>query len=398
MLAAMMLARRGALRAAAARAAQALVHAPLPAQQYDGQDLSLLLTAAASCSGQHARSRAAPLPQGFACRGLAASAAAASGAAAAPGAGQKRAPTGGKRGAKDAAGQPLPDPRTVAFLVERGVGDTAAVEALLRRFHAGGSRYPFETAEAAYVWLATVLEGCSKEGVSGVTLVVRKCPLLLRYGVATLQRTWDFLQAPAPAGLGRSSEQACDALMSFPTVLTYSPQHMMQIATTLSELGVADVPAALARNERLLSFTSAMLHTKADVLQQHGLEAGTIISALPTVLNLSTQLLHTKLRWLLHVAGCSAADVQRDPVLLVRSLHGRTRPRFFLVRQLGVGGRCKISSLMQPKDAKFLEERLHGTPAASWSVEQLKKHIASPEFARYMDSEEAALHAKHAAR
>jgi hypothetical protein len=73
------------------------------------------------------------------------------------------------------------------------------------------------------------------------------------------------------------------------------------------------------------------------------------------------------------------------------------RPRFYLARQLGVLGRYKISSLMVAKDAVFLAERLRDTPAASWSAEEYKHHITSPAFVRYMDSEEAALRAQHAA-
>jgi hypothetical protein len=82
--------------------------------------------------------------------------------------------------------------------------------------------------------------------------------------------------------------------------------------------------------------------------------------------------------------------VQTNPVLLKLSLSGRMRPRFFLALQMGVLGRCKVATCMQPTDAKFLTHTLRGTPAASWSVEQYKQYIASSEFALYMDSQEAA--------
>jgi hypothetical protein len=113
------------------------------------------------------------------------------------------------RGEKNAAGQPLLDPRTVALLVAQGgFGDTAAVEALLYMRHRGnGSRYPLVTAEATYAWLAAALKGYSKpakgsaEAVAGVVVAVRKCPTLLHQGVVSKRRSWDFLQEPAPAGL-----------------------------------------------------------------------------------------------------------------------------------------------------------------------------------------------------
>jgi hypothetical protein len=307
-------------------------------------------------------------------------------------------------GEKNAAGQPLLDSRTVELLVAHGVGhDTAAVEALLFKHQTSGSRFPFETAEPALTWLAAALEGRSKrkagsaEAVAGVTLVLRNYPQFVWLGVATLQRSWDFLQAPAPAGLRFSKEQACDAVMSFPQLLGYTPERMLRSATALAELGVADVPAALARMPPLFSFAADTLRAKADVLRHHGLDAGRVISAHPGVLAFSVDNLHTKLRWLLHVAGCDAAEVQTNPVLLTFSLPKRMRPRFFLALQLGVAGRCKLMSYMAPPDALFLTRALRETPAASWSVEQYKQHIASPEFARFMDREEAALLAKHTA-
>ncbi len=306
------------------------------------------------------------------------------------------------RGEKNAAGRPLLDPHTVELLVAHGFGDTVAVEALLYTRQQGHQRYPFETAEPALTWLAAALEGSSKrkgsaKAVAGVTHVVRKFPRLLCYGVATMQRSWDCLLAPAPAGLGFSKEQACAAVRSDPRVFTHSPQHMVQAATTLKEVGVADVPAALARCPSLLGNTADTLHAKADVLQHHGLDAGEVISAYPSVLSLSVDLLHTKLHWLLKVAGCNTAEVQDHAVLLTFSLPERMRPRFFLALQRGVLGRCKLVTCMQVTDAEFLTQTLHDTPAASWSVEQYKQYIASPEFASFMDREEAALLAKHTA-
>jgi hypothetical protein len=280
------------------------------------------------------------------------------------------------RGEKNAAGQPLLDTRTVELLVAHGVGrDTAAVEALLLKNQSNGSRYPLETAEPALTWLAAALEGCSKqdkgsaEAVAGVTLVVRKYPALLYHGVSTLQRKWDFLQAPVPAGLGFSREQACAAVMSLPQLLGLTPAHMLQSATALAELGVADAPAALARMPSLFSLASDTLRAKADVLRHHGLDAGGVISAYPGVLSRSVDHLNTKLRWLLHVAGCDTAEVQTNTVLLGYSLPERMRPRFFLALQLGVAGRCKLKTCMSPTDAKFVTHVLRVRPRhlGAWS-------------------------------
>jgi hypothetical protein len=185
--------------------------------------------------------------------------------------------------------------------------------------------------------------------------------------------------------------------MYSPGSLKYSPERMLQCATTLSELGVADAPAALARMLPLLGLTADTLRAKADVLRHHGLDAGKVISAQARVLSRSVDHLNTTLCWLLHVAGCPAAEVQTNPVLLMLSLPKRMRPRFFLALQLGVAGRCKLKSYMAPPDALFLTRALRETPAASWSVEQYKQYIASSEFARFMDREEAARRAKHTA-
>ncbi len=302
----------------------------------------------------------------------------------------------------DAAGRLVPNARTIAFLVARGVGDVAVVERLLRRRHR--AVYPAETVQAVYAWLATVLRGCIKRGISsdvppitGVALVVRKYPTVLIRNIAALKINWDFLQAPE--GLGLSRKQACAALMSSPRILTsHKPEHILQTAMTLAELGVADAPAFVAQNGFVLELSSAALHAKADVLRRHGFDAGSIICAQPHVLSLGVRAnaLDTKLHWLLHVAGYCAADVQANAVLLNCKM-GRMRPRFFLARQLGVEGRCKEAKCMTAPDAVLLTDVLHDTDAASWSVEAYKQHIASPEFLSYMDVKEAALRARHAA-
>jgi hypothetical protein len=402
MLAAALLARCGALRSAAARAAQACLHAPLPAQHCDGH-AAPLLAAAARCSGRHARTATTPLPQGFACRGLASGADAASGGdAAAPDAARKRVRSVGVYGEKNAAGRPLLDRVSVAFLVWKRVYDNAArVENLLYTRLPSTSRYPFEVVKAAYTWLEAALAGCSKRvdgsDVAGVTLAVRKLPTLLLHGVATLQRSWDFLQAPAPDGLGFSRDQAFAAVISKPAVLFLTPERMKRTVTTLAELGVANAPAALLRFPNLLGLSSERLHATAAVLCRHGLDTGDVIRKHPHVLGLRADALEAKLRWLLHVACCTPAYLQKNSILLTLSLHGRMRPRFFIAMQLGVLGRSKFEPLMHPADAVFLKRQLRGTPAASCSVEAYKQHIASPEFVRYMDVGEAALREQHAA-
>jgi hypothetical protein len=170
----------------------------------------------------------------------------------------------------------------------------------------------------------------------------------------------------------------------------------MQTVTVLAELGVADAIAAIARNTAMVGMSRATLHAKAKVLQRHGLDAGAILGKQPHVLGLSVDTLDEKLQWLSHVASCYAAGVESSIGLLTYSLHGRLRPRFFLPRQLGVLD-YTISTLTGSEDAVFLKQVLRGTPAADWSVEAYQKYIASPAFVLYMDSEEAALRAKHAA-
>ena len=66
-------------------------------------------------------------------------------------------------GARDENGLSILDPRTVAFLVEKGImgGDKAAVERLMRRRE--GSTWPFERACPAYEWLEGVLEAAEQQ-------------------------------------------------------------------------------------------------------------------------------------------------------------------------------------------------------------------------------------------
>jgi hypothetical protein len=320
--------------------------------------------------------------------------------AARTGAERKPIPSAGVHGAKDAAGRPLLDPRTVALLVAEGFGDKAAVETLLH-WQQGASRVPYDTAMPALTWLTAALEGCSKRvngnDVAGVTLVVRKNPFLLRRSVATLQTSWDFLQAPAPAGFGFSREQAYAAVISRPIVLLLSPKCIMDTATTLAELGVADARGVLVRHPSMACLSSETLCANAKVLRDHGLDVGAATSAMPPVLSLSADTLEEKLQWLLHVAGCSAGYLQGNPVLLTYSLPKRVRQRFFLARQLGVEKRSLLMSYMAPTDAVFLKRALRDTEAARWSVAAYKQYIASPEFTLRMDNEEAALRAQHAA-
>jgi hypothetical protein len=325
------------------------------------------------------------------------------------------------RGEKDASGRALLDARTLAFLSARGYGPPAAVEALLRRRGNGGSRFPHETAAAAHAWFTLALGGGDGDGASSsesessddgtdthadapredaplstVDRMVHKWPTLLTLSTERLEENWAFVQAPVSAGgLGLSSRVAVRAVVTFPQFFSYTPARMRARVEQLQAMGLGDVTQALGRHLALLSKSTAGLDTKCALLRRAGLDVGKLISAQPALLSCSEENVAAKLSFLFAVARCTPEDVQNSPVLLLLSLEGRTRPRFFVALQQGVVSRFKLSSCVQLVDARFIQRILAGTPAANWSVEQYRAHAASPAFRAWAAEREAELRASY---
>jgi hypothetical protein len=327
------------------------------------------------------------------------------------------------RGEKDAHGRALLDPRTLAFLSARGFGPPPSVEALLRQRGNSGSRFPLETAVAAHTWFTQNLgsalhneDNGSRESndvtdaadyaptaagedapLCAVDRMLRSWPTLLTLSAERLEENWAFMQAPPEAGgIGLPVSRAACLVLTFPQFFSYTPARMRARVAQLEALGVKNVPLALSRHLALLSKSPEGLEAKCALLRRAGLDAGKLVSAQPALLSCSVEGLAAKLSFLYAVTGCTAEDVQHSPVLLLLSLARRTRPRFFVALQHGVGApRYKLASCVQPSDAHFIARMLHGTRAAAWSVEQYKAHVASPAFHTWAAEREAELRARH---
>jgi hypothetical protein len=233
-----------------------------------------------------------------------------------------------------------------------------------------------------------------------VAHVIRKWPSTLTIPTEKLAHRWELLQAPRPSGLGLTRAQAEDVVLDFPQLFGLTAARVLECAERLLRLGVADadVPKVLARHMPLLSLSAASFDAKVALLRAHGLDVGAICTAQPHLLSCSVANLGAKLDFVFRVAGCSVQDVQRNPVLLMVGLHTRTRPRYFLAARLGVLARCKLITCVQPKDEAFLAHVLRDTPAEHWSAQELREHVAAPEFVAWAAQHEAAQRARHAQR
>lgn len=339
-----------------------------------------------------------------------------------------------------------PDPRTVDFLVDRGVGTQAAVTSLLARNERGATRGSHANAEAAWDWLHDILAECAAEEAAEKVApparagkarqkssspesapaasvdelpappprpgrprkgegepftaagAVRAAPELLYCGIERLRRGWAFLRAPAAlGGAGLDREAALVALFRFGRWVLYTPASITARAAFLTaEFGIADGMRTALHVSALLHFSEETLRSKAAALRSAGLDATKLLSSAPRLASVSAASLRDKAAWLRDVAGATPAEINAAPALLAYSLRGRVRPRYFFAARLkALDGRA-LMTFCYPSDADFLETTLRHTAAATWSVEQYRSHIASKEFTKWADAQEAELRRRNA--
>ena len=308
----------------------------------------------------------------------------------------KRAPNAGVLNEKTASGRPKPDVRTVARLVELGWCDTAeAAEAMLTRPKTE-SRFTFETAGPAIDWLLNTLgEEKHRSGRSCAARAVFAFPLILAYSVPTLQRGWEAVISSREAGgLGLSEEEvARRRVASQPFVLGFSDGFVQQRAAFLETLGVPDGCAAIARNFAFLSYAEDTLRSSVQWLQSQGLDVKRILSLNPTVITVSAKVLSPKLDFMRSVAGLGTSAISGR--LLIASLDGVLRPRYFYALQRGVLERYTLGSLVHHSTAALLK-MLHrlGRAATADEVAAYTAHIASPAFRAYVVEQEQQIRAR----
>ena len=350
---------------------------------------------------------------------------------------KRLAPRVGKLGEKTADGKPKPDERTVADLVRRGwfKSEEAAV-ALLTRGKTNLNRYAFETAERAADWLeATLGPEPVKDGLCPAAKAVKGDSSLLTTGAATLQRKWDALTLPLErggVGIAFSTEQASEAVRKYPKLLghsveTYKTSWSMLTATEDGlGLSLEEARKCILRSPAVLRFdheqlvlrvklleslgyaeARTMVLVKSDVLRfkeetvkehaawwQTGLDHVKIVTALPTLLGSPKPTeLQARLGFLSRVAGMSNEGLNKAGSLLLLSLHGRLRARYFYALQKHRLARFgTINTMMQVTDATFLA-MMQGGPntdrASKAEVARYQKLVASAGFVAWRERQEA---------
>ena len=308
---------------------------------------------------------------------------------------RKQAPRVGNLNEKTASGQPKPDARTVARLVELGWCDTAeSAEAMLTR-KKSKSRYAFETAKPAIDWLLNTLgEEKHSSGRCLAALAVSRQSLLLASTLSALQRGWEVATLPREAGgLGLSEEVARRCVATKPMVLQHSREFVQKRAAFLETLGVPDGRAAIARDFSLLGLAEDTLRSKAEWLLSQGLDVNRILSTHSSLLKQSAKALFPKLDFMLNVVSLEFGQIVGR--FLSASLDS-LRHRFFYAMQRAER-RYTLSSLIQRSDAAYLK-LVDGLekPASVGEIAAYKAHIASPAFIAYMDEQERNIRARMA--
>ena len=351
----------------------------------------------------------------------------------------------------------LYDPRTIAFLVGKGVGTAAEVTALLGRNRSmRNNLFPFEAVSASYETLERITSGAGPSRFRGRLMplpvrIVQRYTNVLVHSPAALERRWTLLCAPARddeslaggrqsdqpgssaplddaplGGAGLSATQALRVMEHMPPVLSYSTNWLLARRAWLVRLGVPDVAATMAAFPSLLGLALHTLEDKRMLLEAYGLDARSVVAAMPTTLGLSRQHLEGKLEFACLVMGLPPEVLIRAPVYFGLSLARRTRPRFFLLQQLADSGvdsleaangaaaawrpgveprgpfpaadGCAPGTWLRYSDEQFAARALLGTSAAGWDLARMRSHVATPAFAAYCDAREAELRAFHAAR
>ena len=418
---------------------------PAPAQLRGAPRLVLAQQRAAPASRCSQRfGRRARLGQGCAARWVVAAAAkgepASADGEAAQAEPQKRkqkAPPVGERGEKTADGKPEPDERTVADLVERGWFETKDdVVALLTRLPSREHRFAFETAKPAADWLeATLGREPLKGGVLPAAKAVKAFPDLLCQDAATLQRKWDALTLSAEqagVGIALSQEQAREAVLKHPRILSYATDTLKRgwsmLTATEGGLGLSPVAARncilrspnvflydhddivrrvellqslgyptaykmVLDQPRVLNYKDETVRERAAWWKQTRLDHVKIVPASPNLLGVSTTDLQSKLDFLRRVVGMSTAQLNRAPSLFTLSLDERLRARYFFALLKGRLGRfTSMNTMFTATDASFLamlQNQPYGTRASELEVARYDKLTTSAKFAAWRERQEA---------
>ena len=351
---------------------------------------------------------------------------------------RKLAPKVGVLGEKSADGRPKPDERTVADLVRRSWFETEQdAVVLLTRAKSGVNRYPFETAEPTADWLeATLGPEPVKDGLCPAARAVKRDPLLLACDAATLQRKWDALTLPTErgsVGITISTEQACEAVGKYPqllgysvdtykacwsmltegglcqtveearecilrnpVVLRYDNNAMVRRVALLKSLGYLEARAMVLKQPPLLTASEETVKEHAAWWQQTGLDHVKLVTTHPTLLGApTTATLQEKLDFLRHVVGMSEDELNKAGHLLIYSLDGRLRARYFYALMKHRLARfTSMNTMMTVTDTSFLAMLQGGTKkdrASEAEVARYRKLVSSAKFAAWRERQEACL-------
>ena len=316
-----------------------------------------------------------------------------------------RSQTPGARGIKTADGNPAPDPRTIAHLVESGLfGSPEAAAAAL-----GGSshrRYPYDTARPVIEWLKETFSvrssAISRNGLAGAARIIARRPLVLSCLLPPMRARWDALLAPrAAGGLGLPLAKALKRVEGYPNLLTLPTDRLLARVQLIESLGSADATATLAKAPSLTGLSAELLTANAAWLKAQGIDLPFAFVQAPALFYLSRDNLAPKLDFLRRVVHLSPEDINFDPTVLGRSLAGRLRPRFFFAYHFGAHDLMRFTSLVIKPDAHALQFvrdrallRVDEAHAADWSLPWYQGLMASDAFRAWAAETEAARRAQ----
>ncbi len=306
------------------------------------------------------------------------------------------------RAMKDAHGRQVVDPRTVAFLVAKGVGSTSEVYRLLQTSGNGRHLFNFERCLAAYTVLERLVggSGATKRRYGRVVplacSIVHRYPAILRHSAASLEQRWRELQTPRDAGgVGLSASQAHRVLSHRPSVVGNKLESMLARLEWLESIGVRNGSGAFGASPTLIGLAFPTMHAKVDILRCYGLNVGVAMRLTPGILCLSVTTMTAKLDLLLHVLQLSPSDVSSSSILLALDTRGRMRTRVFLLAQLAGGelpsSRVMLLCMKQTDAAMVKRLQRASAPAHLCTVAGFRAHVSSPEFVAYADAMEARL-------
>ena len=273
------------------------------------------------------------------------------------------------------------------------------VVALLTRAPSRLSRFPFETAKAAADWLEATLgpEPVTKDGLCPAVKAVKRFPEFLYCDSATLQRKWDALTlslerggvgiefseqqarvavlrhpqllgyavdtlkrgwlmlTTTEGGLGKSPEEAREAILLFPPVLTKQHDSFVKRVQLLEELGHREALELVSKHLALLSYGEERVRENDAWWKQSGLDYVKLIKSQPNLLGVcSTTELQAKLSFLRRVAGMSKKELNNAASLFAFNLDGRLRPRYFYALLKGTAHRSSTSTVMLETDPSYV--------------------------------------------